>query len=78
MGACTALGNQKRASYPLELDLKPFVSCHVDAGDRPLEEQPVLLTTELQPLIQVLVSMYHMQHEHRAMKKDKNKDLDCL
>lgn len=52
-GAC---GNQRRTSYPLELDLHIPVNCHV--GARNQAEQEVLLTAGpfSQPLLEVLMS----------------------
>jgi hypothetical protein len=46
---CKALThkNQKMASDPLELELQMVVSCHMGAHLYPLEEQPMILVTEL-------------------------------
>lgn len=45
---CNALGDQKRALDPMELELQAVVSCHAGAGKPgPLQEQTVLLTVNL-------------------------------
>ena len=48
--ACSTCGDQERASAPLELELRPVVSCHMGAtwevNQCHLEGQPVLLTDE--------------------------------